>query len=404
MTVTDRTAQAGAGPSPNPNSGGEDRFRRVVEGVIGVPATEGNRIDVLRNGDEIFPAMLEALENAQSTIDFLTFVYWEGTIGREFARRLAERARNGVRVRVLLDAFGAKPIEHSLVTEMQEAGVLVRWFRPLRRFHPNEVNHRTHRKVLVVDEAVGFVGGVGIADVWLGDARNPSEWRDTHFRLRGPVVDGLRAAFLDNWSETDSTLFDEAIDRFPDQPKPGSALAQCVRGASEVGHSDVFTLFRTLCQIARERLRITTAYFVPDAEIVERMCAAVQRGVVVEMLVPGPHADKRFVQLAGEAAYEKLLDGGVKIWTYQPSMLHAKILTVDGVLAEIGSANLNARSTNLDEEINVVAIDRDLVATLDRHFDEDLEKSVLLEPGRWRHRSPLQRVGEAVVAPIKRLF
>ncbi len=380
------------------------RLRRVIEGVIGVPATEGNGIDVLRNGDEIFPAMLEAIERAECTIDFLTFVYWEGSIGREFAERLVDRARAGVRVRVLLDAWGAKPIERTLVSSMERAGVGVRWFRPLPRLRPNELNHRTHRKVLIVDEAVSFAGGVGIADEWLGDARSPAEWRDTHFRIRGPAVDGLRAAFLDNWAETDRELFDPAIDRFPDQPKAGQVVAQCVRGASETGHSDVFTLFRALCQAAVQHLRITTAYFVPDDEIVRRLCTAAERGVEVELLIPGPHADKRFVQLAGEAAYAELLDRGVAIWTYQPSMLHAKIITVDGVLADIGSANLNARSTSLDEEINVVAIDRDLVTTLDRHFEQDLEQSIRLQRGRWRQRSALQRTAEALVAPVKRLF
>jgi cardiolipin synthase A/B len=380
------------------------RLRRVSEGVIGVPATEGNQIDALRNGDEIFPAMLESIESAQCTIDFLTFVYWQGRVGREFAQRLADRASAGVRVRVLLDAWGSKPIERSLVDLMERAGVRIRWFRPLRRFRPNELNHRTHRKVLIVDEATGYVGGVGIADEWLGDARNESEWRDTHFRVRGPAVDGLRAAFLDNWSETDNALFEDDYDRFPDQPKPGNAIAQCVRGASETGHSDVFTLFRTLCQAAEERLRIATAYFVPDEEIIGRLGGAAERGVQVQLLVPGPHADKRFVQLAGEGAYASLLARGVEIWSFQPSMLHAKIITVDGVLADIGSANLNARSTSLDEEINVVAFDEALVSTLDRHFDDDLDRSIRLQAGRWQRRAPLQRAAEAVVAPFKRLF
>jgi cardiolipin synthase len=401
VTLADRGAESDAPADP---AAGAERARRVIEGVIGVPATEGNAIEALRNGDEIFPAMLEAIEDAHDTIDFLTFVYWEGEIGREFARRLAGRARAGVRVRVLLDAWGAQPIERSLVAAMEEAGVLVRWFRPLRRFRPGSINHRTHRKVVIVDEAIGFVGGVGIADEWLGNARDASEWRDTHFRIRGPAVDGLRAAFLDNWAETDPELFDEDIDRFPEQPKPGSAVAQCVRGASETGASDILTLFRTLCQVARSRIRITTAYFVPDDEILARLCAAADRGVDVELLVPGPHIDKRFVQLAGEAAYERLLQHGVRIWTFQPSMLHAKIITVDGLLADIGSANLNARSTSLDEEVNVVVVEPGLVSVLDAHFDEDLSRSAALEPDRWQRRSFAQRAAEAVVAPVRRLF
>ena len=381
-----------------------DLLRRTVEGIIGVPATEGNHIDVLRNGDEIFPAMLESVGSARRTIDLLTFIYWEGQIGREFAQALAARAKDGVRARVLLDAWGARPIEKSLVEMMTHAGVTIRWLRPFHRFRLGQVNHRTHRKVMIVDEAVAFTGGVGIADEWLGDARNEREWRDTHFRLEGPAVDGLRAAFLDNWAETGPELFDERFDRFPDQPKPGSAVVQCVRGASEIGTSDVFTLFRALCQLAQHRIRIATAYFVPNGEILDRLTQALQRGVEVDLLLPGPHADKRFVQLAGEADYAALLDAGAKIWTFQPSMLHTKIMTVDGVLANIGSANLNARSTSLDEEINVVAMDRTLVSTLDGQYDEDLSRSTCVEPRKWENRSVMQRVAETAVAPIKRFF
>jgi cardiolipin synthase A/B len=379
-------------------------LRRTLEGVIGVPATEGNRIDVLRNGDEIFPAMLEAIGKARRTIDLLTFVYWEGQIGREFAHALADRAKAGARVRVLLDAWGARPIDRSMVDMMEDAGATIRWFRPLHRFRPGQVNHRTHRKVMIVDEAVGFTGGVGIADEWLGDARNEREWRDTHFRVRGAAVDGLRAAFLDNWADTGPELFDERFDLFPDQPKPGSTTVQCVRGASEIGQSDIFTLFCSLCQLAQQRIRIATAYFAPNAEILDRLTSTVQRGVEVDLLLPGPHADKRFVQLAAEADYRALLEAGVKIWAFQPSMLHAKVMTVDGMLANIGSANLNARSTQLDEEINLVAIDRTLVSTLDLHFDEDLARSTRIELQQWENRSVLQRVAETAVAPIKRFF
>ena len=170
-------------------------------------------------------------------------------------------------MRVLLDAWGAHPMDKQVIDDMDRAGVHVRWFRPLRRLRLGTVNHRTHRKVMIADEAVGFTGGVGIADEWKGDARDETEWRDTHFRIHGPAVDGLRAAFLDNWVETDPVLFDAEIDRFPDQPKPGATVVQCVRGASEVGWSDVATLFRTLLQAAQSCVRITTAYFVPDEDL-----------------------------------------------------------------------------------------------------------------------------------------
>lgn len=378
-----------------------DRLRRALEGIIGVPATEGNAIDVLRNGNEIFPAMLEAIAQAQRTIDLLTFVYWRGEVGTRFAEGLAQRARAGVRVRVLLDAWGAKPIDRSLITMMEEAGAQIQWFRPLARIQLYAANHRTHRKVLIVDEAIAFTGGVGIADEWDGDARNEREWRDTHFRVRGPAVDGLRSAFLDNWIEADEVLFQPEVDRFPEQPQLGSILVQSVRGASETGWSDISTLFLALLQLAEERIRIATAYFVPDTQLNDRLCAAAERGVRVEILLPGPHADKRFVQLAGESSYERLLGCGVQIWHFQPSMLHAKIMTVDGIIANIGSANLNARSTELDEEINLVAFDAALVRVLDGQFDEDLERSEPIEPGRWDRRPLPQRLFERAAGVLR---
>lgn len=379
------------------------RARRVLEGVVGIPATEGNRIEVLKNGHQIFPRMLEAISGATRTVDFLTFVYWKGDIGEQFAHCLAERARAGVRVRVLLDSWGSRPVERQLVHMMTNAGVQVHWFRPLRRFRPREVNHRTHRKILVVDESVGFTGGVGIADFWLGDARNENEWRDTHFRIEGPAVDGLRAAFLDNWSETDPSPLDAAFDRFPEQPRPGESPVLCIRGDSSSNGSDLNALVATLIQLTQRRLRVTTAYFVPDDDLVRRLCDAAESGVQVQILLPGPHADKRFVQWEGEADYAKLLECGVELWNFQPSMLHAKIMTVDGIIANVGSANFNARSLECDEEFNIVAFDASIVDILDRHFDADLEHSVRIESGRWKNRSLAQRGVEHLVTPLRRL-
>jgi cardiolipin synthase A/B len=400
MTVVEGSAAA-AGERAG---AADSRFRRVLEGVLGAPATEGNELLVLRNGDEIFPSMLKAIRGAEHTIDFLTFVYWRGEIGKEFGEALGERARSGVRVRVLLDAWGCRPIDKDIVHGMERDGVDVHWFRPFRRFGFRHANHRTHRKVMIVDEELGFTGGVGIADEWRGDARNPDEWRDTHFRIRGPAVDGLRSAFLDNWLETDPSLFDERIDRFPDQPQSGVSVVQCVRGASESGRSDVATLFATLLQTASRRIRIATAYFVPDDNLTNKLCDAVARGLEVEILLPGRHGDKRFVQVAGEAKYARLLDAGVNLWNFEPSMLHAKVMTVDGCISNVGSANLNARSTEHDEEINLVVMDPTITRILDAQFDEDLERSERIESGRWRSRPLHQRAFERAVEPIRRLF
>jgi cardiolipin synthase len=379
------------------------RLRRALEGLLGVPATERNRIDVLRNGDEIFPAMLSTIRSAEHTVDLLTFVYWSGEIGREFADALIERARSGVRVRILLDAVGAAEIKGELVDDMQDGGCDVRWFRPVQKAKLGEVNHRTHRKVLICDEEVSFTGGVGIADEWRGDARDENEWRDTHFRLIGPVTDGLRAAFVDNWAETEGDIFDPETDRFPDQPQDGMSTIQCVRGASETGWSDVSTMFRVLLKLARQRVRITTAYFNPDDHLLELLCAAAKRGVNVEVLLPGPHVDKRFAQLASERVYAELLEAGVAIYNFQPSMLHAKVMTVDGVLAHAGSANVNQRSTQLDEEVSVIVFDPDVVRILDEHFDDDLRRSAGIDLSQWKDRPPTQRIAEKAVGILKKM-
>lgn len=374
------------------------RYQRALEGLLGYPATAGNCVEILRNGDRIFPAMLEAIASATSTIDFLTFVYWQGSIGREVAEALAERAAAGVRVRVLLDALGSLTMDRSLVDRMAAAGAQVEWFRPVTRLRLRDNNHRGHRKVLVCDEEVAFTGGVGIADEWRGDARHPGEWRDTHFRVRGPAVDGLRAAFVQNWGETGRPLFDPDVDRFPVQHEVGATVAQVVRGTAHSGWSDAATLVHSLLALARERIRITTAYFVPDPTVCRLLTQAARRGVEVDVLLPGPHVDKRFVQLAGESQYSGLLGAGVRLWAYQPSMLHAKVITVDSAVASVGSTNLTSRSLLLDDEVNLVAFDPEVAGVLDGHFDDDLVRSQPVEPASWSDRGLAQRALETLAA------
>jgi cardiolipin synthase len=376
------------------------RFRRTLEGLLGTPATEGNRVDVLRNGDEIFPTMLEAIRAAERTVDFMTFVYWTGDIARQFADALTDRARNGVRVRVLLDAVGARRMDPDLIAVLEGAGAHVDWFRPPTTWKVWEAGHRTHRKILVCDEKVAFTGGVGIAEEWCGDARDETEWRDTHVRVRGPAVDGLRAAFTSDWAEAGNPLFDER-DRFPQQEPAGDSVVQVVKGSAGSGWSDIGTLFDAIILTARRKLRLTTAYFVPDERYIDALRGACERGVDVHVLVPGPHTDKRFVQLAGEDEYQGLLDAGVRISTYRPTMLHAKVLTADGVVAAVGSANFNHRSLSLDDEADIVVLDPAVVDVLDGHFDDDLARSRDLDGEAWPHRSRFRKVKEAAVSVIE---
>ncbi|MFF5565259.1 phosphatidylserine/phosphatidylglycerophosphate/cardiolipin synthase family protein [Streptomyces sp. NPDC012623] len=379
------------------------RIRRRLERLIGIAATEGNALVPLRNGDEIFAAMLDAIGSAEHTIDMMTFVYWKGDIAHRFAEALADRARAGVRVRLLLDGFGSRLIEKDQLRVMEEAGVRVAWFRKPLYLSPFKQNHRCHRKVLVVDEMTAFTGGVGIAEEWCGDARDENEWRDTHVRVSGPAVDGLAAAFAQNWAECHEDLFDTR-DRFIEHSPQGDAVVQVVRGSASFGWQDMQTLLRVVLESAQERVRVATAYFAPDAYFIELLCATARRGVTVEILLPGPHTDKRVCQLAGQNHYEELLACGVRIFHYRPTMLHTKVITVDGVAALVGSTNFNRRSLDHDEEVMLAVLDEAFTTTLDRHYTEDLAVSEEIKEGRWKRRSPLQRAGEAVVVPIRRFL
>ncbi|MFJ1598212.1 phosphatidylserine/phosphatidylglycerophosphate/cardiolipin synthase family protein [Streptomyces sp. NPDC088261] len=381
----------------------KQRMRRRLERLIGIAATEGNTLLPLRNGDEIFAAMLESIRGAEYTIDMMTFVYWRGEIARQFATALADRAREGVRVRLLLDGFGSRLIEKDLLDLMAAAGAQVEWFRKPLYLSPLKQNHRCHRKVLVVDERVAYTGGVGIAEEWCGNASNANEWRDTHVQVRGPAVDGIAAAFAQNWAECHDTLFD-THDRFTGHEPQGDAVVQVVRGSASFGWQDMQTLLRVMIESAQERFRLATAYFAPDPYFIELLCAAARRGVTVEILLPGPHTDKRVCQLAGQNHYDELLACGVEIFEYQPTMMHAKVITVDGVAVLIGSTNFNRRSLDHDEEVMLAVLDEDFTATLDGHFDEDLAVSERIEKGRWKRRPTAQRLREAAVTPIRRFL
>ncbi len=394
-------------PAGSPDSRSHE-LRRRLEALLGIPATEGNRITVLRNGDEIFPAMLEAVRAAERTIDFLTFVYWKGEVAREFARALAERARAGLDVRVLIDAVGGRLIDTDLLDHMADCGVQVEWFRrPVwqgQALSPWKHNHRTHRKVLICDERVGFTGGVGIAEEWCGDARNQGEWRDTHFRVEGPAVDGLSASFAQNWAETGHPLIDD--DRtFPEQERTeDGCVVQVARGSASVGWNDMATVFRVMLESAQERIRMMTAYFVPDDCFQQLMLDAVARGVRVDIMLPGPHADKRVCQLASESIYSTLVEGGVTIWAFQPSMLHAKILTIDGIASVVGSANMNRRSMSHDEEVVMSVLDVGITRRLEDDFDAELPRCVRIEPRRWEDRPLRQKMSEKATTIAHHFF
>lgn len=372
-------------------------YRRALEALVGIPATDGNEIQILRNGDRIFPAMLDAIESAEHTVDFMTYVWWTGDICDRFAAALAGRAASGLRVRVLVDAIGGRLMDDALVERMRDAGVLFERFRPVSDLKMWRNTHRTHRRVLLVDGQVAFTGGTGIAQEWVGDARGPDEWRDTHIRIEGPAVDGLRAAFLENWAETDHDLI-TSDERYPAlRPAGGDAPVMLVASSAGHGVSRMSILKTLLITLAQRRVRITSAYLAPELQAMRALEQATARGVEVELLVPGEHIDKRVAQVAAQQHFEDLLDIGVRIHTFEPTMLHAKTMTVDGAIADVGTANFNSRSFSQDEEVDAVVFSSDAADELDAHFDEDLERSERVTRQRWEQRGFLQRAAEQTV-------
>ncbi len=379
----------------------QDRMRRRLEMLLGIPATQGNAVKVLRNGDQIFPAMLDAIRSAEHTVDLLTYVYWQGWPAQAFAQALAERAAAGCRVRVLIDAVGGARMSPALRSEMTSAGADVRLFRPPWLRSPFTHNHRTHRKVLVVDGEQAFTGGVGIASEWEGDARDPSQWRDTQIHLRGPAVAGLYAAFVQNWSETGGSL-DDPRDRYPRLTSGGTDLVQVVRGTATLGWDDIQTAWFALLTAAEERITLQSAYFAPDDAFLDLLLEAAGRGVRVQVLLPGPHYDKSVSRLTSERYYETLLANGVEVWRFQPTMLHTKVLSIDDCVAMIGSANANRRSMDHDEEVVCILIGGRSPQELVEDFERDLERAERVELARWRDRDLRQRLGEQAVRPIER--
>ncbi len=381
---------------------GSPEFLRALEALTGAPVSLGNDLSVLFNGDEIFPVLLETIGAATRTLNLLTFVYWRGEIAVQVAEAVSERARAGVRCNVLLDAFGAARMDDGLVRSMQDAGVRVERFRPLKPYTITKADHRTHRKVLVADGAVGMTGGVGIASEWTGNAQDPDHWRDTHVRVRGPVVRALQGAFLENWLEATGELL--AGDGYLPELDPitDGAPMQVVVSGPGVNHTNTEAMYFLAIASARHTIQLTTAYFAPRPMFVEALRAAAGRGVAVEIIVPGPHIDKQVVRSAGRAVYARLLDAGIAIHEYQPTMLHAKTLVIDERWCSIGSANFDNRSFALNDEATLCVQSELAARQLADAFAADRERSERIEASRWTWRSPAERAVEAASTLTRR--
>lgn len=382
---------------------GSRDFLFACEAMTGAPVFRGNDLEVLINGDEIFPALLETIASAQRTVNLETYVYWQGDIAVEVAHALCERARAGVEVNVILDALGAAKMDRELVEQMHEAGVSVALFRKPRGYSLRQVNKRTHRKLLIVDGDVGMIGGVGIAEEWTGDAHDPDHWRDTHVRVRGPVVRGLQGAFAENWLEaTGDVLVGDRYLPTIDEVDGGGPM-QVVRSSAGVGDTEIEALYFLAIASAHSTIDLTAAYFAPRPAFVDALCeAAEERDVRVRVLVPGSHIDKPAIRQAGRHAYDRLLACGVEVYEYCPTMLHAKALTIDGTWTSIGSVNFDNRSFQQNDEATLCVQSRAVAARLTEVFETDLEVSEPFDLRRWRRRPLHQRAAETSLKLARR--
>ncbi|HEX4956462.1 MAG TPA: phospholipase D-like domain-containing protein [Thermoanaerobaculia bacterium] len=361
-------------PLPGHYGVDDPQFVRTMGSLFGPPLANGNSAQGFQNGDEIFPAMLGAIRGARQSICLESYIYWSGTVGREFAEALSERARAGVRVHVLLDWVGSGKVDGSHLQKMSDAGVEVERYRPLRWYNVARTNNRTHRKLLIVDGRIGFTGGVGIADEWRGNASGPEEWRDSHYRLEGPVVAQMQAAFMDNWLETRSTLLD-GPEYFVSIPSVGTVTAQVSHSSKGGGGESVRLMYLLSIAAARRSIRLANSYFVPDDLSVDELVAARQRGVRVQIIVPGEHIDTHLVRHASRSRWRPLLAAGVEIFEYLPTMYHCKYMIVDSLWTMVGSTNFDNRSFRLNDEANANIYDRGFAEEQERVFTADLARS-----------------------------
>ena len=339
----------------------DPRFHQELGVLLGPQFLAGNKLQVLRNGDEIFPAMLAAIRGATQTITFETYIYWSGDIGREFSEALAERARSGVKVHVLLDWVGSAKMDDALLDTMRSAGVQIHKFHPPHWSHLGRLNNRTHRKLLVVDGQLGFTGGVGIAPLWTGAAQDPEHWRDTHFQVEGPVVAQMQAVFLDNWIKVSGEVLHGPA-YFPPLAEVGNGLAQMFSSSPSGGSESMQLMYLLAITAASRSIDLSAAYFVPDELATNALVAAMKRGVKLRIIVPGPHIDSQAVRSASRAGWGPLLAAGALIAEYQPTMFHCKVMIVDGMLVSVGSTNFDNRSFRLNDEANLNVLDETFAA------------------------------------------
>ncbi|MFL9946942.1 cardiolipin synthase [Paraburkholderia agricolaris] len=375
----------------------DPQFIRSMGLLLGPPVISGNRFEVLLNGDEIFPSMLEGIRSARHTITFETFIYWSGAIGEEFARALSDKARAGVAVHVLLDWIGSSKMDRRYLRMLREAGAeVVRYHKP-HWTGLGRMNDRTHRKLLVIDGHIGFTGGVGIADEWTGHAQDEKHWRDMHFRVEGPAVGQMQAVFMDNWIKSMGNVL-HGRQYFPEIDAAGEGLAHMFSSSPSGGSDDMQLMYLMAITAATHSIRLASAYFVPDKLTINAIVEAAKRGVKVRIITPGKRIDTHTVREASRACWGDLLAAGVEMYEYQPTMYHCKLIVVDEYLVSVGSTNFDSRSFKLNDEANLNIYDRDFARQQTAVFDGDVVNAKRITLDDWRRRPLREKLLERLVA------
>ncbi|GJH02438.1 cardiolipin synthase [Paraburkholderia terrae] len=375
----------------------DPQFIRSMGLLLGPPVTSGNCFDVLLNGDEIFPSMLEGIASAQKTITFETFIYWSGAIGEQFASALSEKARSGVAVHVLLDWVGSQKMDRRYLEMLKTAGAEVIQYHKPHWTGLGRMNDRTHRKLLVIDGRIGFTGGVGIAQEWTGHAQDDKHWRDSHFRVRGPVVGHMQAVFMDNWIKATGNVL-HGPNYFPEADEVGDGLAHMFSSSPSGGSDDMQLMYLMAITAATRSIHLASAYFVPDKLTINAIIEAAKRGVDVRILTPGKHIDTHTVREASRACWGPLLEAGVQMFEYQPTMFHVKLLVVDEYLVSVGSTNFDSRSFKLNDEANLNIYDAAFARRQTQIFANDLAKSKRITLDDWNRRPWTRKLVDRVVA------
>jgi cardiolipin synthase len=376
------------------------QFEREMGTLLGPAILSGNQITALQNGDEIFPAMLKAIREAKTTIDFETYIYWAGQTGAQFALALVERSRAGVKVHLMLDWLGSEKMAPQLLSQMVDAGVEIERYHAPHWYSLGELNNRTHRKVLIIDGKVGFTGGVGIADEWTGHAQDPDHWRDIHFQIEGPVVAQFQAAFLDNWIKTTGRVLNGET-YFPLLPPVGGLKMHMFMSSPEGGSESMRLMYLMAITAAEQSIDIEAAYFIPDELMSRELIKAQSRGVRIRILLPDKHIDSETVRIATKRAWGPLLKSGVEIHEYDLTMLHCKMLIFDHYMVSVGSTNFDMRSFELNDEASLNVYDAGFAQRMTEVFEADLKASTPYDYQQWQHRPWLEKIAEIVVIPIR---